>query len=194
VKEKARRLARLLGWDRNSLRRRTDRQETAIVTGLLAAFLILAPVLAIVAGRVTDDAGLRQQHAERTWHQVPATLLQNADATSATSYDGSGAWIPARWTTPGGQRREGLILADASARAGQRVPVWIDGAGRLTGAPAARGQTKLNVAVAAAATPMILAVVLLLAGCVARMILNRRRLAGWEQAWRVVGPRWTPQR
>lgn len=194
MKEKARRLARLLGWDRNSLRRRTDRQETAIVTGLLAAFLILAPVVAIVAGRVTDDAGLRQQHAERTWHQVPATLLQNADASGASSYDGSGAWVSARWTTPGGQRREGVILADASARAGQRVPVWIDEAGRLTGSPVPHGDIQLNAAIAAMAAPMGLAVLLLLAGCVTRLTLNRRRLAGWEQDWRTVGPRWTPQR
>ena len=39
------RQSRMLGWDRNPLRRRIDRVEAAVVAGLIAVFLISAPVL-----------------------------------------------------------------------------------------------------------------------------------------------------
>ena len=39
-----------------------------------------------------------------------------------------------------------------------------------------------------------LALILWLAGYLAKAVLNRRRLADWEQAWRTVEPRWTCQR
>jgi hypothetical protein len=193
VSKTATRITRLLGRDGNPLRRRTDRLEAAFVTGLVAMFLIATPVLAIVAGRVTDDMGVREQHAQRAWRQVPARVVQSADATSAPSYGSSGSWVPARWKTPGGQLREGLIAVDLTARAGQRVRVWVDGRGRLTAPPATHGQIQANVALATMIAPVILAVVLLAAGGSVRLILNRRRMADWEQAWRSVGPRWTRQ-
>jgi len=40
----------MLGWDRNPLRRRIDRVEAAVVAGLIAVFLISAPVLGAAAG------------------------------------------------------------------------------------------------------------------------------------------------
>jgi hypothetical protein len=189
----AKRLARLLGWDGNPLRRRSDRLEAAIVTGLLAMFLIGAPVLAIVAGRVADGLGLREQHAQQAWRQVPATVLQGAATVSAPSDGSAGNWVPARWRTPGGRQLEGLVAVDSTPRPGQRVPVWTDGAGRLTAPPLTHGQIQADVALAAATAPLVLAVVLLAARGAARLILNRRRMAAWEQAWRSVGPRWTRQ-
>ena len=40
----------MLGWDRNPMRRRIDRVEAAMVAGLIAVFLISAPVLGAAAG------------------------------------------------------------------------------------------------------------------------------------------------
>jgi len=186
-------LRRRLGWDRNPLRRRVDRVEAAVFAGLVVAFLIGAPVLGLVAGRVTDGMELRQHHSERAWRQVPATLLVSA-ATVADPVSGSAyAWVPARWRAPGRPARRGLVWVDTAARAGQHVRVWTDASGRLTTAPLTRPAIQLNVLVAALIAPVVLGLGLLTAGGSTRLILNRRRLAGWNQAWDAAGPRWTPQ-
>jgi predicted PurR-regulated permease PerM len=186
-----RRLASQLGWDRNPLRRRVDRAEAAVMTALLAVFLIGAPVLMIVAARVTDSAGTRQQHAERAWREVPATLLQTAANQADPSYGWGGVWVSARWRAPDGQRRTGLVAVGPAAVAGQHVPVWVDAAGRLTSSPLSSYDVWGNVVLAAVTVPIVLAVALsVVVGCV-RIVLNRRRLAGWDRAWCAVGPRWT---
>jgi hypothetical protein len=186
-------LRRRLGWDRNPLRRRADRLEAAVFAGLLAGFLVGAPVLAIVAGRVTDGNELREQHSERAWRQVPATLLVSAATVIDLASGSAVAWAPARWTAPGQRTRRGLVEVDMAVAAGQRVRVWTNGAGRLAGPPLTRQAIQLDVTLAALIAPVVLALVLLTAGGSARLILNRRRLADWDRAWDAVGPRWTPQ-
>ena len=46
------RRSRMLGWDRNPLRRRIDRVEAGMVAGLILVFLVVAPVLVAVAGEM----------------------------------------------------------------------------------------------------------------------------------------------
>jgi Protein of unknown function (DUF3592) len=186
-----RRLARRLGWDRNPLRRPADRMEAAVVTGLLAGFLLAAPVLGVIAGRLADHAALREQQIERTWRQVPATLLESAASQAAVSESPDRAWVTARWTAPGGQRRTGVITVRSPARAGQRVRVWVDPSGQLTTPPSGRENTAVDVAFGVLSVTAVLACSLVLAGGCVRLILNRRRLADWESAWHAVGPRWT---
>src|SRR5579859_7416602 len=65
-------IARRLRLDRNPLRRPVDRLQTAIMAGLLAAFLAGAPLAAAAASGWVHAAGLREQHAQRSWRQVPA--------------------------------------------------------------------------------------------------------------------------
>jgi len=191
LKKAMRRMARQLGWDRNPLRRRVDRVEAAVLTGLFAVFLIGAPALMIAAARVTDSAGLRQQHAERAWQQVPATLLQTAVTQAGPSYGWDGARASARWTAPDGQRRTGLVAVDSSAVAGQHVAVWVDAAGRITRSPLSRYDNLGNIVLATVTAPIIMAAALAIAGGCARVVVNRRRLACWDRAWHAVGPRWT---
>jgi len=74
------RLARKLGLDSNPLRRRTDRIVACLGAGLLAAFLIGAPLLAIAAAHVAGHLGAAEQRAQRSWRQVSAVLLRNAPA------------------------------------------------------------------------------------------------------------------
>lgn len=194
MKQAMTRLSRRLGWDRNPLRRRSDRVEAAVVAGLLAGFLIGAPILAVVAGRITDASELRQQHSERSWQQVPATLLVSPVTVVASGFGSSDAWVPARWRAPDHRVRRGLVELGTAARAGQQVRVWTDAEGRLTGPPVSRQAIQLDVTLAALFAPAALAVVLLMTAGSARLILNRRRRAGWDRAWAAAGPRWTPQR
>ena len=61
-------LARHLALDHNPLRRHTDRFQTSIMAGLLAAFLAGAPLLT-VAGGWAHAGDLREQRAEQSWHK-----------------------------------------------------------------------------------------------------------------------------
>jgi hypothetical protein len=45
-----------------------------------------------------------------------------------------------------------------------------------------------------AAVTGVAGVALLIAYALARYVLDRRRLAGWETAWARTGPRWSAQR
>ena len=66
----------MLGWDRNPLRRRIDRVEAAVVAGLIAVFLISAPVLGAAAGHWSNSAAMREQRAEMAWCRPPCTATR----------------------------------------------------------------------------------------------------------------------
>ena len=129
------RAARRLGWDHNPLRRGVDRAEAATMSALLAIFIIGGPVAGVVAGRIADTAGIREQQAQQSWKQRPATLLESAAEQAGSSGAWSTAWVRARWTMPDGRQRTGLVATDLNARDGQRIDVWVTGAGQLTRPP-----------------------------------------------------------
>jgi hypothetical protein len=165
------------------------------MTGFVVLFLIAAPLLGIMTGRIADGAGLREQHAEQAWHQVSAVLEQNASA-GLNSQDGGwdAAWVTARWDIPGGKSRTGVIAVGLNAKAGQRVTIWVTGSGHLAHPPLSHDDVLDGVANAVLATVAGLAVLLGLAAAAARGAANRRRMAGWERAWEIIGPRWTSLR
>jgi hypothetical protein len=183
------------GCARNPLRRRIDDVEAAIMTGLVVLFLIAAPLLSIVTGRIADGAGLREQQAEKAWHQVHAVLEQNASA-GLNSQDGGwdAAWVNARWDIPGGKSLTGVIAVGLNAKAGQRVTIWVTGSGQIARPPLSHDDVLDGIANAVLATVAGLAVLLALAAAAARSAANRRRMASWERAWEVIGPRWTSLR
>ena len=96
----------------------------------------------------------------------------------------------ARWTA-GGSVRTGRVPVSPAQRTRGTAAVWVDAAGRLTGPPGALADRTLEVSLAAASGALGLACVLFLAGAGARVLLDRRRMAGWETAWRAVGPQWS---
>jgi hypothetical protein len=181
--------------DDNQLRRRVDKVEAAIMTGLVVAFLIAAPLLAIVSGRLADAAALREQRAERGWRQVPAVLLQSAGAGQIDlDGDWDSSWVTARWALPGHAPRTGLIAVELNAQAGQRVPVWVTPAGKLTHQPLTGAEVRDQIAFAVMLAVVSLAGVLSLAAVAVRVTANRRRMIGWTRAWESTGPRWSTLR
>lgn len=187
-------VSRALGLDRNPLRRRADRLGTAIGLGLSALFLICAPLLALLAGRWTHEAGLAQQRAERSWHQVVAVTLQAAPPPAdqyAAQWDDVG--VLARWVTPSGMPRVGEVPAWPGIQAGASVRVWMNGSGWPSGPPLTARQLSTRVFGVTALVPIVLAVVLLIIGWVARWLLTRSKLAAWESDWAFVEPQWSRQ-
>jgi hypothetical protein len=180
----------MLSLGRNPLRRAVDRIEARIFAGLLVAFLVGAPLLAIAAGWWEHSAAVAEQRAQRSVHLVTAVLLQ--DVPDLGVLDSADAGALARWPASNGESRVGEVLDTAGAKAGSKLRIWVDGAGRQVGfAPLTHRGVETRVITAAALAAAAFAIALLSAALWFRWLLNRRRLAGWGEAWADVGPRWT---
>ena len=186
------RLARRLGLDNNPLRRRADRIAGCLGAGLLAAFLVGAPLLSIASAHWAGHLAAAEQRAERSWREIPAVLLRSAPVPAAfASGLYGGTWVPARWTAPDGRVRNGEIDVTNGLAAGQKVAIWVDQAGLPTGPPLTHRAVVARTVLAAAVVPIALGIVLGFVAGVGRWVFDRRRLARWDAAWASVGPHWT---
>jgi hypothetical protein len=183
----AARALRGLWPDRNPLRRTIDRAEAAVVAGLAVAILAGVPLAAVAAGHYVYGYASRTAVA---WHQVPAKLLTTVPASGY----GDQATVRAGWTAPDGRRRTGMIPAPAAAPAGGTVMVWVDEAGRLTLPPLRPSLIRGQAVLAGAFAAVVLAMIVVCAGLLVHVALDRRRLAAWDAKWRATGPQWTRQR
>jgi hypothetical protein len=183
------RVVRGLWPDRNPLRRGLDRAEAAIMAALAVAFLAAAPVMAVTAGHLVYGIASHNASAQRSWHQAPAVVLASVAVPGQF-----GSAVPARWTSPTGARRTGMVPVLASAIAGSTVMVWIDASGRLTERPLRRSQVLGQAVMAAVLAPVALGLLLGCAGLVAQWALGRRRMTAWDAGWQAVEPLWTRRR
>ena len=191
------RLARWLGFDRNPLRRGTDRVEGILRLVMIIMVVAVVPATAVAAGRWADHYFLHQAQARQAAdHQVTAVLLRDAPAIGTTDPYTSvpTAWVPARWQPPGQPPRTGEVLALAAARKGSTLRTWIDPSGAVTDPPPGHRVLVGDVWIAVVATCLVPWLVLLAAGTLARRVLDRRRLRAWEAEWRVSGPLWSGHR
>ena len=180
---KTTRIARKLGLDGNPLRRRTDKIAARLAALLLAVFVIGAPSLSVAAASWAGHHGAAGLRAGRSWHKVSAVLLQGAPAPSATGGVLRSYPVLARWTVPNGRPRTGRIPVSAGLRAGRTVRLWVDPAGSPTGPPPNHRLMVANEATAAVTATVTLGIVLLCLAWAGRWVLDRRRLAAWEEAW-----------
>ncbi len=188
------RLARWLGFDRNPLRRGTDRIEAAVRLVMMIMLLAAVPVAAVLVGQQADHVALNQAHTQQaTDHLVTAVLLQQAAATGPpdpyTSVQTT--WVLARWHPPGLAPRTGEVLALAGARKGSTVQTWIGPSGAVIDPPLDHRDIVGDVSIAVLATCLVSWLVLLASGALARWALDRRRLNAWAAEWRVSGPLWS---
>jgi hypothetical protein len=190
------RLARWLGFDRNPLRRGTDRVEAALRLVMIILMVAVIPA-AVAAGRWADHYALHRAQLQRAVdHQVTAVLLQDGPGIGTPDLYTSvqTAWVPARWQPPGQPPRTGEVLAVAGARKGSTVRTWIDPSGAVTDPPVDHRVVVGNVWLAVMMTCLVSWVLLLAAGMLARWALGRRRLRAWEAEWRASGPQWSGRR
>ena len=191
------RLGRWLGFDRNPLRRGTDRVEAVLRLVLILLLAAAVPATAVVAGRWADHQALRQAQAEQAAdHLVTAVLLQNAPASGPPDPYTSvpTTWVLARWQPPGRPSRTGEVLALAGAQKGSTVRTWIDPSGEITDPPTDHRVIAGYVCLAVMAACLLSWLVLLAAWGLVRRGLDRRRLSAWEAEWRASGPHWSGRR
>lgn len=191
------RCARWLGFERNPLRRRTDRIEAAIRLATMVLLLVAVPIAVIAVGRQADHVALRQAHAQQAAeHQVTAVLLQRAQAIGVpdpyTSIQMT--YVLARWQPPGQPPRSGQVLAPPGAPAGSTVTIWIAGSGAAASPPPGHRDIAGDVTIAAAVTGLVTSLLLLGSNALARRALDRRRLKALDAEWRVTGPQWSGHR
>jgi hypothetical protein len=190
-------MARWLGFDRNPLRRGTDRVEAVLRLVMIILVVLAVPAAAVAAGRWADHlVAHRAQVEQAADHLVTAVLLQDAPASGPpdpyTSVQMT--WVRARWQPPGQPPRSGQILAVAGARQGSTVRTWIDSSGAVTDPPTDHRVIAGYVCLVVMATCLLSWLVLVAGGGLARRALDRRRLNAWEAEWRASGPQWSGRR
>jgi hypothetical protein len=191
------RCMRWLGFDRNPLRRRTDRIEAAIRLVAVLLLVVAVPIAAVVVGRQADHLALRQANAqEAADHDVTAVLLQQAQATGVPDpYTSTElTYVLARWKPPGQPPRSGQVLAPAGARAGSTVKVWIDASGAVTSPPPDHRIIVGDVCMTIIVTCLVASLLILGSAALARRALDHWRMRAWDAEWRAAGPMWSGHR
>ena len=189
-----RRMSRLVRWlaGRNALRRPVDRIEGAVLV-VLSAALLVAVAVAAVLGMHTYQS---QRAASASLHPAVAVLIQAGPVYGSMARIGQ---AEARWRDLGGGKRSGMLTTVSApgivgAAAGARIPVWLDRSGQPAAPPVSQVAMVFNALVKGAAAAGGAGVALLICYALCRLALDRRRLAAWESAWSLTGPRWTTRR
>ena len=185
-------MRRIVVGDDNPLRRYIDRLESALTASFVVAFLIAAPLLALVSVRAVAAGAAREQQTEQAWRQVRAVTTQSA-AAGIVGLDGEWdtSWVTARWTAPDGARVRGMLPMELNARAGQHLMIWVTPTGDPTHARLTTADVIDREAMTAISVPAGLALLLLLCSWAIRVEANRRRMTAWTKAWENIGPRWS---
>lgn len=183
------------GFDGNPLRRPTDWSESVTRVVLLAAFALLAPVLAMLVGQWAYTQGSAAgglQASSR--HEVRATLLEDAAGSDLTR-DGIPltSTAPVRWTGPDGSRHQATVAVTAGRDAGGTTTVWVDDSGDPVGRPLTDGQVTVNAVAAGLLTFTLTGIAAGLTWIGVSRRIDRRRMAEWDAEWVTFSSRWTGQ-
>jgi hypothetical protein len=186
-------LRRRMGFDRNPMRRGSDRLQAIVRAGLLAAFLAVAPPAAFYAGHGVYASGLQARAA--ACHRVPAAITGVTPVVAGWARAGPPrVRLSVRWAVPGGSSRTGEIITAKNEVTGTTTTVWIGQDGRLAGPPLSRAEVTGQAISAAAVVVAAVALLLAVAGRMVSLLLDRHRLACWEADWSVTEPQWTGRR
>jgi len=182
------RLARLF-VGRNKMRRPTDRLEGFVVVLLSAVFVAAVAAAPWFGGRLyhSERAGAARLH--------PATAVLTERGPSENYLTTLGE-ATARWRAPDGREHTGVLTtviapAISGAAAGSRVRVWLTESGQPQAPPPGGFEARFSSVVFAFAAVCGAAIALVVCYWLCRLMLDRRRLAGWASEWSLTGPRWT---
>lgn len=185
------RLVRGRRFDRNPLRRATDRVETVLLAALVLGFLVGVPFAALATRAWVHGMAERAQLSqESSRFQVQAVVL----AAAPPSSDNSGNLTyqaQARWRAPDGREVTAEVPVTQGTTAGETCQVWTDRDGDLTSAPLTDSQVADQTVLGEVLGAVGAAGVLVLARELGLWALNKRRMTDWDADWHATGPRWT---
>lgn len=186
---------RSMGLDHNPLRRRTDRVEGWAKLTATLIMVVLTPIVTVLAAHSAYLDGISQEKTDNLARErVQATLAQDATYSTSSGSEADGettVLTQASWMAPDNSLRTGWIRATAGTTAGALVPIWVDHNGFPTNAPRAHDETLTATTATAAVIPLIMLMVVGVIHLVLRIILDRRRLSQWQDAWQRVEPGWS---
>lgn len=185
------RSARLI-FGRNELRRPCDRIEGAILLAVSAAFLTVLAVAALLAGHIYNS----QRAAVAGLRPTVAILSEPGPAVANVFNPAAQLQARATWRLADGAKRSGLLTASTApaivnAWAGSTVPVWLNQSGAPQPPPPAQDEIVANALDTGAVLSTGAGALLAFCYWLSRRVLDRHRVARWEQAWAATGPRWT---
>ena len=181
-------------FDRNPLRRPSDRAETLVCLWLFVFFAVLAPLAARAAGGGVSMLGEHMKSfALATRHEVVAVTLEPASAAETPYWHDPEVWVNARWTAPDGHQRTGQIMVQDSTSKGEPVRIWVTDDGAMAPPPLQQQEIVRLADLAAAGAVIVLAGALIAAWAVTHWALDRQRMAAWEAEWVTGEPRWNRQ-
>ena len=184
------RLLRGRRFDRNPLRRASDRAETAFLAGALIALLAGAPFAAFAGGDFAHHLALaNQQREQATERQVTAVTLEAAPQPqqSRVAY----ASVPARWTAPDGRQVADALPVPAGTPAGTRELAWTTLNGQIAAPPLLDSQVDDLTTLGQATSVVAVVVTLTLGWAGVGRGLDRRRFAAWDADWQAIDHRGT---
>jgi hypothetical protein len=183
-----RRLIRFF-MSRNKLRRSSDRTEAVIVAVLSAAFVCAVAIAPFFGMRIYQ------------WERARTAQLHHAVAVLSQAGPPASYWFGygqalARWRLPDGKWRSGLLTTGtapgiAGAPTGARVLVWLNGSGEPADPPPSQSSLVFGAIALPFGASCGAGLVLAMCYGLARLVLDRRRLAAWDSDWALTGPRWT---
>ena len=188
----AARMARRVFHGRNRLARARDRVEGAVVLVAVLVVLLGIPVAATVGSETYQAAVVESVAQSRTRHETTATLLEDVPAATAAGTPSHRA--AATWDGPDGSHHRGPVVAAPYLKAGTRLAIWVDDAGRTTTPPlTVEGAVITAIGVAFLSWS---ALVFLMAGlCALTTYLNKKTSSRhWEAEWAATEPEWTGRR
>lgn len=185
------RLRRGRRFDRNPLRRASDRAETVILAGMLLALLAGGPFAALAGGGFAHNLALAtQQRQQATERQVTVVTVESApqpQQLARLAFDS----VLARWTAPNGTRVADDFPVPAGTPAGTRELAWTTLNGRLTAPPLLDSQVDDLTTLGQATSVVALVVALTLAWTGVRRGLDRHRFTAWDADWQAIDHRGT---
>lgn len=167
-------LTRLLGL--NPLVRNTDRVEALLLLVAVAVSILALPVAAAVGTAVHESRARVYAEQAQTREKVVATITGEHDGRRNLSSPTVTA--PARWIAAGAEHT-GMVAVPRAVKPGDRVDVWVD----EQGSPVSKPMFSALDEAVAAGSALWFGVVIAAAALfgLARVLLDRRRHAGWQR-------------
>jgi len=133
--------ARRLGFGRNSLRRPSDRIETALLWCALIAALLMIPVGAAVGRSLQTflDASAARQRA--SLHEVQGKTLEGSDRGVPAVPGAALPMVRVSYVDLQGVERVGMRSVVIGTKAGAAVPVWLDQSGNIVTTPRSKSDS-----------------------------------------------------
>jgi hypothetical protein len=174
------RARRQAGLDRNPMRRRQDRIQSAIAMLLVAFFLIAAPLAAVSIGSRVYETGLHIEKAQAAERRQVVGMVTNSSSTKTAQV----TWRDTDGTSHTALYSNSVMFRDGTTR------IWIDRSGHIAPEPRRHSQTVADAAIAALGVTLALTVSLTIVYYLTRRHLDRSRYHRWDVDWERASARW----